>query len=136
MMTNEISICPLCGRKITEYKHTINKTLVAGLARLNALGGRARIDKMGLDYTQFTNFQKLRYFGLAIPTNEHSEWQITDQGIWFLQGRIQISRFVITRNASVIRKSTELIFIGEVKDCVDYKIDWKEQARQPNLFDK
>ena len=136
MMKNEISICPLCGRKITEYKHTINKTLVAGLARLNALGGRARIDKMGLDYTQFTNFQKLRYFGLAIPTNEHSEWQITDQGIWFLQGRIQISRFVITRNASVIRKSTELIFIGEVKDCVDYKLDWKEQARQPNLFDK
>lgn len=135
-MTNEISICPLCGRKITEYKHTINKTLVAGLARLNALGGRARIDKMGLDYTQFTNFQKLRYFGLAIPTSEHSEWQITDQGIWFLQGRIQISRFVITRNASVIRKSTELIFIGEVKDCVDYKLDWKEQARQPNLFDK
>ena len=135
-MKNEISICPLCGRKITEYKHTINKTLVAGLARLNALGGRARIDKMGLDYTQFTNFQKLRYFGLAIPTNEHSEWQITDQGIWFLQGRIQISRFVITRNASVIRKSTELIFIGEVKDCVDYKLDWKEQARQPNLFDK
>lgn len=135
-MKNEMSICPLCGRKITEYKHTINKTLVAGLARLNALGGRARIDKMGLDYTQFTNFQKLRYFGLAIPTNEHSEWQITDQGIWFLQGRIQISRFVITRNASVIRKSTELIFIGEVKDCVDYKLDWKEQARQPNLFDK
>jgi hypothetical protein len=135
-MTNNTSICPACGRKITEYKHTINKTLVAGLARLNALGGRARIDRMGLDYTQFTNFQKLRYFGLAIPTNEHSEWQITEQGVWFLQGRIQISRFVITRNANVVRKSTELVFINQVKDCVDYKIDWKEQARQPNLFDK
>jgi hypothetical protein len=135
-MTNNTSICPTCGRKITEYKHTINKTLVAGLARLNALGGRARIDRMGLDYTQFTNFQKLRYFGLAIPTNEHSEWQITEQGVWFLQGRIQISRFVITRNANVVRKSTELVFINQVKDCVDYKIDWKEQARQPNLFDK
>ena len=135
-MTNNTSICPACGRKITEYKHTINKTLVAGLARLNALGGRARIDRMGLDYTQFTNFQKLRYFGLAIPTNEHSEWQITEQGVWFLQGRIQISRFVITRNANVVRKSTELVFIIQVKDCVDYKIDWKEQARQPNLFDK
>jgi len=135
-MTNNTSICPACGRKITEYKHTINKTLVAGLARLNALGGRARIDRMGLDYTQFTNFQKLRYFGLAIPTNEHSEWQITEQGVWFLQGRIQISRFVITRNANVVRKSTELVFINQIKDCVDYKIDWKEQARQPNLFDK
>jgi len=135
-MKNEISVCPLCGRKITEYKHTINKTLVAGLAKLNALGGRARIDKMGLDYTQFTNFQKLRYFGLIVSTNENSEWQITDQGIWFLQSRIQIPRFVITRNASVIRKSSELVFINEVKDCVEYKIEWKEQARQPNLFDK
>ena len=136
MMTNEISICPLCGRKITEYKHTINKTLVAGLARLNALGGRARIDKMGLDYTQFTNFQKLRYFGLAVPTNEHSEWQITEKGVLFLQGRVQISRFVMTRNATIVRKSTELVFINEVKDCVDYKVEWKEQARQANLFDK
>ena len=135
-MNNEVSICPACGRKITEYKHTINKTLVAGLARLNAMGGRARIDRLGLDYTQFTNFQKLRYFGLAIPTNEHSEWQITDQGIWFLQGRIQISRFVITRNATIVRKSTEVVFINEVKDCVDYKVEWKAQARQPNLFDK
>ena len=133
-MNNEVSICPACGRKITEYKHTINKTLVAGLARLNAMGGRARIDRLGLDYTQFTNFQKLRYFGLAIPTNEHSEWQITDQGIWFLQGRIQISRFVITRNATIVRKSTEVVFINEVKDCVDYKVEWKAQARQPNLY--
>lgn len=136
VMKNEVSICPVCGRKITEYKHSINKTLVSCLHRLNALGGRARLDKMQLDNTQFANFQKLRYFGLAIPTNENNEWQITDHGIWFLQGRIQISKSIITRNAAVIRKSTELVFINQVKDCVDYKVAWKEQARQPNLFDK
>jgi hypothetical protein len=100
------------------------------------MGGRSRLDKLGLDNTHFNNFQKLRYFGLAVPSGENSEWQITNQGIWFLQGRIQISRFVITRNAKVIRSSTELVFITDVKDCVSYKIEWKEQARQPNLFDK
>lgn len=135
-MTNNTSFCPLCGSKITDYKHSINKTLVECLARLYALGGRSRLDKLELDNTHFNNFQKLRYFGLAVPTSENSEWQITNQGIWFLQGRIQISRFVITRNALVIHSSTELVFITEVKDCVSYKIEWKEQARQPNLFDK
>ena len=135
IMKNNVSICPECGHKIVEYKHTINKTLVVGLARLNALGGRARIDRMGLDYTQFTNFQKLRYFGLAVPTNQNSEWQITDHGIWFLQGRIQISRFGITRNANIVRKSTELVFINEVKDCVQYKVNWQQQATQATLFD-
>lgn len=135
-MTNNISFCPVCGSKITDYKHSINKTLVECLARLYAMGGRSRLDKLGLDNTHFNNFQKLRYFGLAVPTGENSEWQITNQGIWFLQGRIQISRFVITRNAKVIRSSTELVFITDVKDCVSYKIEWKEQARQPNLFDK
>ena len=135
-MKNNVSICPNCGHKICEYKHSINKTLVGCLARLNALGGRARLDKMGLDNTHFNNFQKLRYFGLAVPSGENSEWQITNNGIWFLQGRIQISRFVITRNALVVRKSTELVFISEVKDSVQYKINWQQQAGQPTLFDK
>ena len=40
-MTNNTSICPTCGRKITEYKHTINKTLVAGLA----IGRKSKIEK-------------------------------------------------------------------------------------------
>lgn len=134
-MKGNVNICPECGHKIVEYKHSINKTLVSCLHRLNALGGRARLDKMQLDNTQFANFQKLRYFGLAIPTNENNEWQITDQGVWFLQGRIQVSRFVVTKNAAVIRKSTELVFIGEIKDCVQYKSEWQSQASQPSLFD-
>lgn len=103
--------------------------------RLNALGGRARLDGMGLNNTQFANFQKLRYFGLAIPTSNNNEWQITDHGIWFLQGRIQVPQFVVTKNANVIRQCSELVFIGQIKDCVQYRIDWQEQSKQPSLFD-
>lgn len=133
-MKNNVSFCPICGHKLVEYKHSINKTLVSCLARLDALGGRARLDQMRLDNTQFANFQKLRYFGLAIP-NENNEWQITNNGIWFLQGRTQISRFVVTKNAQVIRKSIEVVFINEIKDCVQYKTNWKQQAAQTTLFD-
>lgn len=135
-MKNNFSICPNCGHKIVEYKHSINKTLVSCLARLYALGGRARLDQMGLNNTQFSNFQKLRYFALAVPTNENNEWQITDRGVWFLQGRTQISRYVITKNAQTIRESPEVVYINEIKDCVQYKVEWQRQASQPTLFDK
>lgn len=135
-MNNNISICPTCGHKLVEYKHNINKTLISCLARLNAMGGRARLDKMQLDNVQFANFQKLRYFHLAMPTNENNEWQITEHGKWFLQGRIQISRYVITKNAQTIRESTEVVYINEIKDCVQYKLNWQQQASQPTLFDK
>lgn len=134
-MKNNISICPTCGHKSVEYKHSINKTLVSGLARLHAVGGRARLDSLGLDNTIFNNFQKLRYFNLAIPSNDNCEWQITNEGIWFLQGRTQIPRFVITKNANVIRVSQELVFINQIKECIQYKINWQSQARQPGLFD-
>ena len=43
-------------------------------------GGHSRLDKLQLDNTQFTNFQKLRYFGLAFTTGQHGEWHITNTG--------------------------------------------------------
>ena len=134
-MKTNVSICPTCGHRITEYKHSINKTLVSCLHRLNAVGGRARLDTMGLNNTQFANFQKLRYFGFAVPTQTNNEWQITEQGVWFLQGRIQVHQFVITKNANVIRESSQLVYINQIKECVQYKIQCQDQARQPNLFD-
>ncbi len=134
-MKNNVFICPACGHKSVEYKHSINRTLVSGLARLNQVGGQARLDAMHLENTQFTNFQKLRYFGLAMPTNLNNEWVLTNHGLWFLQGRIQVPRFVITRNARVIRTSPELVYINEIKDCIEYKAAWQAQASQPTLFD-
>lgn len=132
---NNISICPACGQKIVHYKHGLNKTLISCLWRLHNAGGLARLDKLGLDNTQFTNFQKLRYFHLVAATGQHNEWQITRDGAEFLQGRKSIHRFVITRNAVVIERSQESVFVQDVKDCVGYKIEWQAQAAQPTLFD-
>jgi hypothetical protein len=133
---NNISIFPACGQKIVDYKHNLNRTLISCLWRLHNTGGLARLDKMNLDNTQFTNFQKLRYFHLVVATGQHSEWQITRGGTEFLQGRRRIPRFVITRNARVVRQSEELVFVQEVKDCVEFCVSWQEQAGQPTLFDR
>ena len=104
-MKNNVFICPTCGTKIVEYKHSINKTLVSCLHRLNALGGRARLDKMQLDNTQFANFQKLRYFGLAVPTNEHNEL------LAFL------NNIKLTKEEMIdISKEAENLYVGIVTD--------------------
>lgn len=131
-----ISVCPTCGQKIVDYKHNINKTLVSCLWHLHRAGGRARLDNMDLDNTQFTNFQKLRYFHLVVATGQHSEWQITKEGMEFLQGRRRIPKFVITRNALVKQVSDEQVFVGDVKECVAFKVEWREQGAQPTLFDQ
>lgn len=133
---NNVSVCPTCGQKIVEYKHGLNKTLISCLWSLYRAGGLARLDKLRLDNTQFTNFQKLRYFRLVISTGQHNEWQITRDGVEFLQARKHVPKFVITRNARVIRQSDELVFVQEVKDCVEFRVSWQEQAGQPTLFDE
>lgn len=133
---NNVAFCPTCGQKLVDYKHNINKTLISCLWHLQNAGGLARLDKLQLDNTQFTNFQKLRYFHLVVATGQHSEWQITRAGTEFLQGRRRIPKFVITRNAVVKQASDELVFVQEVKDCVAFKVEWQEQAGQPTLFDQ
>ena len=132
---NNVVYCPECGQKIVDYKHNINRTLISCLWHLHNAGGLARLDKLKLDNTQFTNFQKLRYFHLVVATGKHSEWQITRLGTEFLQGRKRIPRFVITRNAATKLVSDELVYVYEVKDCVSFKVEWQAQAGQPTLFD-
>ena len=130
-----VFICPTCGHKTAEYRHGLTRMLVECLWHLHQAGGRSRLDKMGLGNTQFTNFQKLRYFGLAMPTAQNREWILTAAGEEFLQGRRRMPQAVFTRDAVVRRKADEQVFIHEIKDCAQYKTEWQEQARQPGLFD-
>jgi hypothetical protein len=135
MAKNNIVICPTCGQKIVRYKHSLNRTLISCLWRLHSVGGRARLDEMSLNNTEFTNFQKLRYFGLAMPTGSHNEWILTRLGLEFLRAQRKVSKFVFTQNACVVMHSVELVFVQEIKDCVSFRVEWQEQAAQPSLFD-
>lgn len=133
----QIRICPACNQKIVQYKHCLNKTLINNLSKLYHSGGKSRLDGMNLSHSEFTNFQKLRYFGLAYNNRDTNEWILTGKGKAFLGGKETASKFVITENANVVEFSEEKVFISQIKDCVQYKIDWQEQAaeKEPSLFD-
>lgn len=136
----KVFVCPTCGRRIIETPHGLNQTIIHGLWRLHNAGGRSRLDKLNLTNSQFTNFQKTQYFGLAIRAKDaegkiNNEWILTNAGLEFLAGRRQMPKQVFVFNGKVSRVSTEKVYIDEITNCVQYKVEWQQNARQPSLFD-
>lgn len=134
-MKNNVRICPLCHKKIVCYKHTLSRIIVKGLFCLHKAGGRSKLDKIALSNSEFTNFQKLRYFGLALNNKTSNEWFITSKGYSFLEGRTKVNKAAYTENGKVIRFSRKKVFIDQVKFGTQFKIEWREQATIPGLFD-
>lgn len=134
-MGNNVHICPTCGHKIVDYKHSMTKVLVSCLRKLYNAGGISRKGPMNLTTTQFGNFQKLRYFGLAYQEAKTSAWHILPLGEEFLKGTVKIPRYVITRCGTTIGISPDVIDITQVKDAVQYRVEWQEQATPDGLFD-
>lgn len=79
----------------------MNTNLVLGLQRLSQAGGKASLKDLGLNHTQWDNFQKLKYWGLVRQSYENGVrcrgvWEITRLGRNFLAGFAQVNRFVWT----------------------------------------
>ena len=131
---NEKKICPCCGAKMIEYRFGFNKGLAVFLGKLFDAGGLAKTDDLGLTYSQRTNSQKLRYWGLAEPViNEESAikrgwWQITNKGVAFLLGRTSIPKYAITYRGEVVRKEGDQITFKGVSDGYEYHADYANQA--------
>ena len=62
---DNVKHCECCGAKIVEYKHILNKGLVQALYELAKHKTPVPLTDLDITRNQWTNFQKLRYFGLA-----------------------------------------------------------------------
>jgi len=122
-----------------EYKHSLSPVMVRGLFKLYRVGGCSKLLDVDLSKSEFTNFQKLRYFGLAVKQENH-EWIVTDKGVEFLEGIRSCEKFVYTRGGKVLRSDEKTIFLNEVKKIGDILEFYREQARskmnQPTLFER
>lgn len=133
------NICSECGAKIVEYKFSFNKGLAAFLGRLFDQGGPVRTDDLNLTYSQRTNSQKLRYWGLAEPViteatiRKRGVWKITDKGIEFVIGNITIPKFAVTMRNKVLRLEGAPLSFTTVSDGYKYRADYAEQARKQLL---
>lgn len=126
-------ICCHCGAKMVEYTFTFNK----GLARCLYLLAQAshdyvEISKIKMTTSQWTNFQKLKYWGLieAPESKKGGIWRITNSGLNFITGKTQIHSKVIMYRNKLSRYDGELIYFNDITDGYLYRCDYREQAYQ------
>jgi hypothetical protein len=107
--------CPHCEAKMVEYRHTFNKGLAQGLYELFAVGGGPiNLRSLKLTRTQWTNFQKLRYWGLVSRTREDGEWTLTAKGFDFITQGITIPKWVYTYRGDTVRFEGDACVFNEI----------------------
>lgn len=126
MAANNIEICPCCGQKIVIYKHKLNKTLIKALVKLWEHGGQGKASELGLNNSEFTNFQKLTYFSLVDKNG--STYILTYKGRMFLKNQLMVPTVVYTKNAIPVKYEEEK-YAGDIEDYIQVKEEWQEQAR-------
>lgn len=137
-MKNEPKICECCGAKIVEYRFVFNRGLAVFLGRLFDTSGPdkqpVKTDSLKLTYSQRTNSQKLRYWGLAQPVidanteRKRGWWQITDKGMKFVLGQTTIPKYAYTMRNVITRLDGERIRFLQVSNGYEYRKDYAEQV--------
>lgn len=91
--------CLCCGHIDIAYNHHFSVLILECLKRLQALDEiypwqNFSFAQIMPTKSQYTNFWKLRYWGLA-ELNEETGWRITQKGRDFLVGNIKIPNYVV-----------------------------------------
>ena len=85
-------ICDHCGHVMTAYTLPMNEGLIRAFlifadARVR-LGRPLKKGEIGLDNSQYSNFQNLRHFGLIAQPEKGRVWEMTQTGWDFLRGGV------------------------------------------------
>jgi len=120
----EIKKCPHCDAKMVEYRHTFNKGLAHGLYELwLSGGGPSSLRSLRLTRTQWTNFQKLRYWDLVSRTKHEGEWILTTKGLEFITQGTPLTKWVWTYRGDPVKFDGDTCFF---KDIHEPKYDTRE----------
>ena len=129
-------VCDHCGSKVVEYTFSFNKGLAIVLGKLFDAGGPVKIETLRFTNSQYSNYPKLRYWGLAeMVCDEESKrkgglWQITNKGKQFVMGFITIPRQAVMRQKRFQRFEGEEIRFFETSGGYKYKQDYADEARE------
>ena len=120
----EIKKCPHCDAKMVEYRHTFNKGLAHGMYELLLSGGGpTSLRSLRLTRTEWTNFQKLRYWDLVSRTKHEGEWILTSKGVDFMTKGASLPKWVWTYRGEAVRFDGDACFF---KDIHEPRFDTRE----------
>lgn len=126
--------CPLCGHEHRTYRRKLNSGMAAVTVRLYALGHGPAMEWVNV-VRLFPNtthrggeWAQIRHWGLALPrerrtgsTNSPGDWKITPLGVAFVEGRLEVPRYVETRGGVLLGKSEETTsIVGALGNAFNY----------------
>ena len=109
----EIKRCKLCGSRLIQYRHVLNKPMIEALYTLSRCGGTANIAEINITHNQICNFQKLRYWGLAAKEKESGVWYVTKRGYGFLAGYESVPKRVVTFRGNLVKYEGDQVCIRD-----------------------
>lgn len=147
-MATETKYCDHCGAKMVEYRHNLNKGLVAALVKLSQYGSAHIVDDLQLTTNQICNFAKLKYWGLAqhaSPPDGPSKsgyWKITPLGVQFVNRTAKVHKAVWTYRDRVERFDGDLVWVSDILPGYEQRPDYVKNSvphgevdeRQTSLF--
>lgn len=129
----KIKICECCGAKMVEYKHILNKGLVSALYELGRYREPVALTELEITRNQWTNFQKLRYWGLVEKKRTMTGagtgcWFVTSIGRDFINGSIAIPQIAWSFRGESIRLEGRNILFSDIytpeyRQRIDYARD-------------
>lgn len=118
-------ICPTCGHRVMRNKHRFSRSLadiLLKIAEKYTWGTPFHLQRdLNLTKNEYTNAQKLKYFGLLEKHHNSGGkhivgiWIITPLGRRLIRGEQRIPEWVETYQNNVVDQARELTGIGEVK---------------------
>jgi len=130
----QIKRCPHCEAKMVSYRHVFNKGLASSLFELyESGGGPISLRNLRLTRTQWTNFQKLRYWDLVIKTGVDGEWKITEKANEFITMGTALPKWVWTYRGQTDKFDGDTCFFNDVHEPkYDRKEDYVRNSRPHN----
>lgn len=131
-MGKEVERCPHCNAKIVEYKHGLSKVLVRSLVKVAKRGAGAHRISEFLSKSEYTNFSKLQYWGLAEKADGGERggvWKVTQLGLEFIKGHIQLRQYAWSYRGELVRFDGNRIYVMDVTGGWKYRPDYAREAR-------
>jgi len=118
---NKDIYCECCGAKVVEYKHSFNAGLASSLWQIYLADKPIALTDLELTRTQWTNFQKLRYWGLVqqsidpITKKHNGLWETTQSGNQFVDDpSVSIAKYVWTFRGETVRFEGEYVYFTDI----------------------
>jgi hypothetical protein len=128
--------CDHCGAKIVEYKHNFSHALADALYKIYLPKKAVFLTDLDLTRYQWTNFQKLRYWGLveqakdSITNKATGAWKITQLGFDFVADpEMSIFKNVWTFRGEPTRFDGEKVYFKDTHEkFYKQRIEYAQEA--------